>query len=386
MNKDKLKEKVSNTSKVTWTVGIIVVIILILLGIRLHRNGSLTTPKTQSFPEQLTKSQGEHIWFYTDNGKAKDSIIDYIDVTKNGKLTEYQIFDDNITLGKLSKMSNRQIIALAKKQDRKYFDDAPDEIKNAQKEVTYNGLMNDLAGKENKDFRTEIKYGVTNQKNFSTESAVIKDFLEVARLEKNDDTVYPTDDVINELRQRRIDAAIKNAKNAKYLAPKPQRVSIKTTTDDTGNKPVVQTIKYKTIDMFNEDSYDKTYLEAAQSDEKVKAFYNKYNDFLRQLNKQVDDDTWSEKTKNYQLEVEKKFVPSFNAAKSEVLNTFTPAYFEKATKGLVKPYTFETSVELTNPVSQQIYNKRFIGYQIGEGNSYLLTMAQNKDQKAVLNK
>lgn len=38
--------------------------------------------KAQSFPEQLSKNKGTHVWFFTDDGKAKDSTIDYIMVTK----------------------------------------------------------------------------------------------------------------------------------------------------------------------------------------------------------------------------------------------------------------------------------------------------------------
>ncbi|WP_278844657.1 hypothetical protein [Limosilactobacillus vaginalis] len=60
----------------------------------------------------MSKNKGTHVWFFTDDGKAKDSTIDYIMVTKNGKLTVYQIFSDNITWGKVSKMSNAQVIKL----------------------------------------------------------------------------------------------------------------------------------------------------------------------------------------------------------------------------------------------------------------------------------
>lgn len=119
--------------KLYFGVGIIIILLLcVFIGRRMKQNGgSITVPKTVSFAQELKKKQGTRVWFYTDygEGKGKNATVDYIYVISNGKMTQYQLFDDNITLGKLSKMSNSELISLGKKQDRKYFDESINEVK-----------------------------------------------------------------------------------------------------------------------------------------------------------------------------------------------------------------------------------------------------------------
>lgn len=54
-------------------------------------------------------------------GKVKTSDFYYIVVLKNGKARTYRIYDDDTTLGKVSKISNSEAIRYAKQQDKKYF-------------------------------------------------------------------------------------------------------------------------------------------------------------------------------------------------------------------------------------------------------------------------
>ena len=78
----KIKSYLNKGSHKAWTIGVVVILVVLLFGHHIYTNGGLFTPKTQSFPEQLSKNKGTHVWFFTDDGKAKDSIIDYIMVTK----------------------------------------------------------------------------------------------------------------------------------------------------------------------------------------------------------------------------------------------------------------------------------------------------------------
>lgn len=77
-----------------------------------------STAKTVSFVKQA-HAQGTYVWFEV-NGVAKDAVVSGIKVLHNGKMQAYQIFDNNVTLGKLSKMSDAAVIKLAKQQDKKY--------------------------------------------------------------------------------------------------------------------------------------------------------------------------------------------------------------------------------------------------------------------------
>lgn len=52
---------------------------------------------------------------------------------------------------------------------------------------------------------------------------------------------------------------------------------------------------------------------------------------------------------------------------------------------MFKPHTFDDDMDLSSTVHQKIYDSTYIGY--GTGNDmYLLTKAQNDNQRAVFNK
>ena len=108
------------SSKWKWIAGIVVVLLISLFAGRVKRNGgSVTVQKNVSFVKQA-KGSGTHVWFMT-AGKVKISDFYYIVVLKNGKARTYRIYDDDTTLGKVSKMSNGEAIRYAKQQDKKYF-------------------------------------------------------------------------------------------------------------------------------------------------------------------------------------------------------------------------------------------------------------------------
>lgn len=130
------------STKWKWVSGIVVVLLVIFFGVRMkHNGGSIAVPKHVSFVQQA-KDSGTHVW-YMSTGQAKDSNVYYIIILKNGKARTYCTYDDDTTLGKISKMSDSQVIRFARAQDKKYFDVSAKEASIAMNNQHY-GFNNDL--------------------------------------------------------------------------------------------------------------------------------------------------------------------------------------------------------------------------------------------------
>lgn len=348
--------------------------------------GGVVPPRETSFTRQL-KSSGTHIWYLAE-GRSKDSIVDDIYVLHSGKMTQYQIFHDNITLGQLSKLNDNDIIQLAKNQDKQYFEDAPEEIKNCFSQKTYNGLMVDIAGTDNKEFRSVIKGGpaIKTNNGFSNETDIVSVIASDLQEKYQDEETnhfrdYRTDDsrkeplnfaiysyAYNITRKRREEAMLENAKQAKYLSPKAQSVEVTTQTDDSGNKAVSQTIEYQGIDMFDESLYKKN----ANNARKAHPEIIKAANYVTEKEKDGGDTSKG---------IYNKLTP--DQAADKILTIFSNNYYKQATKGLVHPNYVSSSIDIADPMSQQIYDTRYIGYQAGD-DMYFLTKAQTKQQKMSL--
>lgn len=371
-----------NKNKKRYTIiGIVVVAILLVIGIGHHvaQNGGVTAPKTVSL-----KTPGERVWLIAQDGAKKDAIITYVDVVKNGKLIEYNIFDDNLTLGKASKMSNSDLISLAKKQNRKYFDESTDEVKALQNGDNQIGLQNDLMGDD--DLKADFNQGAwlylggsgsdldslhynrlltydqykqeedTPKVNKYTEKGIINsghpqdnsEFNQVAQLDK-------------EIRNKRFDWIIKNMKDVKYLAPKWQTPSFDNTTDDSGNKITSQKITYKATTMFND---------SGTMDQNVS---NLSENQKQKILKVANDIQGSHR--------------DFNTGKfiEDVRSAFDDDYFKVVTKNLLKPHTISSHMVFVDTVHQKIYDSTYIGYTTRNDNAFV-TKAQNDNQRAVFTK
>lgn len=136
---------------------------------------------------------------------------------------------------------------------------------------------------------------------------------------------------------------------------------IKNSTDDTGNNVVSQKVSYKSIDTF----YDSDTI-----DENVTT--------LPQAKKEKIEKFWEQNYNKGKNQSSSQFVENFN-------NAFDSSYYRHVTKGIFGPNTFKDYMTLNNTTSQTIYDSKFIGYQCGDDN-YLLTKAQNDNQKAVFSK
>ncbi|ANU51955.1 zinc ribbon domain-containing protein [Limosilactobacillus reuteri] len=370
-----------------YTIGVVIVlIILILFAGHIHNNGgSIVAPKNVSF----TKMNGTRVWLSTEKGKGKNAIVDYIDITKNGKFIQYQIFDNNITLGKVSKMSNSQLIKLGKEQDKKYFDESINEVRALRDGKGQIGLQNDLMG--DKGLKNDLNEGAAiyytgdddgrigqiispsqyNENNFKfySESDLIDQYYDGAQLIYSPDNsnYCLADDINSKLKECRYNALINNMKGVNYLAPKWQKIKVQNTTDDSGNEVVSQKITYNSIDEFNDaDTIDKNVMKLSQNQrQQIKSLYND--------NKDATTIDGSLPRKEY------------SSALKKAENVFDESYYKTITKDIFKPQTFKDDMTLSNPTSQTIYNQKYVGYQIGDDN-YLLTKAQNNKQKAVFAK
>lgn len=364
-----------------WVGGIIVVLLIVLFVGHVKKTGGITAPKEIAFG----KTSGERIWFNTAGGKGKDAIVDYIYVTKGKKMIQYQIFDDDITLGKVSKMSNGEVIKLAKKQDKKYFDESINEVKALRDGKDQIGLQDDMM--DNNDLKADLNKGAflyfvadgkKGDKRISNVRLVDKNTYDStngdqykAKFTLSELITYGAPASANEseavdglqryARTERLNALIDNMKKVQYLAPKWQTVNIKSTTDDSGNNIVSQKINYKSIDEFNDSgTIDKNVNNLSQSSKKKIAKF------------------WEQNYNNQKSESSSEFVDGFK-------NAFDSSYYHQITKGIFKPQSIDADMSFYAMSSQQIYDSKFIGYY-ENGNAYLLTKAQNNNQKAVFGK
>ncbi len=371
---------------------------------------NLKSSTNVSFESQL-KDGGKHIWLQVNNingqgsGIAKNSIVRTVFSIENNKLRAYQIFDKNITLGELSKMSDSEVLNLAKKQDEKYATTgAIEEIKHRQSgKDGYVGLEN--------DFNSDVILGYVPiyyvDKNVQEDNDIIKE--EVVKILKNEDKnhVYDSSGSISltELKPETYNykinkvtfdetpfgnAVIKEIQNTKYQSPKLQKIQINSITDNSGNKVTQQDFSYTAINMFNAD----------QAQVNLYNYIKKHEqDFLRLLtlakslgySKKDIEQLYAELDANSKdeedIEKDKKYVQSVKQAQAEgekLYNKLIKGKFSIFAKGTYGYNEWQKKVTLVAPMSQEIYKEKYIGYEMYNSGSFLVTRAQNSEQKAVL--
>lgn len=373
---ENLKRKISENINNKGKIYLIIALLILLIGLfRMIHYGSIFVSNKVSISKQLRQHTGVHIWMDTDSGdgKGKDAVIDDIYVIKHGKLIQYQIFDDDFTLGKASKMNNRQLIDYGKKQDRKYFSKSIDEVRAFRDDKKQIGLQNDLFGY--KELKDSLDVGATFDMEASDEGYSKKivpsnngDNENVFHQTENDlidkahDCEGADPDSFIPFRKQRLNALIDNMRSVKYLSPKWQKVSIKYKTDETGNNVIEEKLKYNSIDEFSDaDKLDENVMTKLSNVQRQRIInlYNKCKD----ANDMDDRSSFANKGHD----------------------VFDSEYYHNITKGIFKPNTFKDEMVLHGTTSQRIYNSRFIGYSLGN-DAYLLTKAQSNTQRCVLQK
>ncbi|ALB29849.1 hypothetical protein [Companilactobacillus heilongjiangensis] len=335
---------------------------------------------------------------------------------KNGKTQAFQIFDGNVTLGKLSSMSDSDTIKLAKSQDKKYSTTgAIQEIKNYQKGKPSVGQEADFNKGAQAVADGDISiYYLSGPKKDSGET--------IDRRQDKIINIYPTYDEaedkenpqdgtsaqganLNRLAMQPTKndgeegtdsgfgkAIIKHIENSTYREPKSQDISVKNYTDNSGNKIVNQKIKYTAIDLFNSNkATDNTYKIAKEN--KADTFkllsYASTGDYGGKLSEIDSEAVYGIGNDNDDAD--------FAKYKSEIKQMDSEGYaiyqklfgnsYSEITKGVYGNYEWDKDLAIGDPTSQKIYKSRYIGYTItSDGGSHILTKAQNDKQKAVLAK
>lgn len=327
--------------------------------------GGITAPKKVSFVKQATSNSGTHVWVDAhsiEGSVSKDDIITAIYVLSNGKMTKYNIFDNDVTLGKLSKLNDDQTIKLAKEQDKKYATTgAIAEIKSGLK-------GNGQVGQES-DFDDDVWYiAVGYFKVYAQDDEKAEqNYNKITSPNGNYDIDVPilslTPKPINEDHSYG-KAMIKHIKNTPYQAPKPQKIKVENVTDNSGNKIIGQQISYKGTEMFDKDPAEQNLYHYALKNQK---------DFLRSIK-------LSKKLGNYD--------PSQDEAIAEAESLYAKLFKGQQynlTKNVYGYHSYNASLELRSSfVNQKIYKARYIGYPTYRG--HLITKAQNKTQKVEFSK
>ncbi|RRK10313.1 hypothetical protein D1831_08320, partial [Lactiplantibacillus garii] len=265
--------KYFNKRNQLWIIlGVVAIVVIAFIGMRRQANGgSITVPKRISFVQQA-KSSGTHIWVRTaaeNGGFSKTTKVSEIFVLKNGKMQQYQIFDNNITLGKLSSMSDGDTIKLAQQQDKKYATTgAASEVRSY---LNNKYAENNQIGQED-DFDTDatsVANGlvqVTYKEKLITYPHAIKITKILNNVDtSNNDIVSSSIADLNASKQAQNErwntdafvdnkfgeALITHIKTTKYQEPEQQSITVSNTTDNSGNKIVSQKIGFNSIDLFD---------------------------------------------------------------------------------------------------------------------------------------
>lgn len=377
-----------------WAAGIIIILLVIFFGVRIKDNGgSISTPKHVSFVQQANGS-GTHVWYMT-TGQAKDSSVYYIIVLKNGKARTYRVYDDDTTLGKVSKMNDSQAIRYAKIQDKKYFDASSKEaslvvndehagFNNDFEESYINMPKLSLLKKDDKVMGLAIPIQdesgmsyVTFNANGKMTSGIkgVKQLPEDVSMTESISFPDSTDkDNSNKAITKKIyNGVAEHAKNTNYQAPEAMKVKASSKTDDSGNNIISQTATIQYTSSVDGSGVTDNFLKLAQGNPAMIAR-------IYQLDKADYEAENSEDPSTSKVD---SAVATFNTGVDKM---FTKKFCYDLTKGVFSNDQEEYTMNLKETTGFDIYDAHFIGYYRGTHNGYLVTKAQNDKQDAVFAK
>lgn len=390
------------------------VIILFLGGCASQSNEFVTEKNSKqiasnkvSFVNQA-KSSATHVWVQTrGDSVSKDSIVSTIYVLKNRKLQTYQIFDNNITLGKLSSMSDSATIELAKKQDEKYATNG------AIKEInSYLKQKDGQIGQESDfddDTETIASGGLNIYYTFQKDDAnkyqqqTVKNIYrtsdEAQKVAENEGLSDGSIDLLslsdNALKKnQKVDtnfgrAIIKHIENTKYQSPMTQTLKVKNTTDNSGNKIVSQTVTYTAIDMFDSKQAEinlYNYVMEHKADFiKLLTVASSYGYGMRSEDISGDMVFGSDGWNPSELSAYRSQLTQFSAEGNDLYDQLLKDKYSELTKGVYGYHKWSKTMTISDSISQKIYKARYMGYTTNR-NSYLLTKSQNKRQQLMMGK
>lgn len=421
-----LWKQLLNHKKIVF--GAICVIALVFIGAavkKTHSSDRISTglftsvPKKVSYAKQA-KDGRTHVWMVA-NGDAKDSSVFYVIKLANGKETTYRILDDDSTLGKLSKMSDSQLLSFAEKQDKKFFE-AGSKIISSGSQVGYNANYSSLEDTDTEGTNTlnfsfigeitdsdnpSVAFAIPKNNDIGNDNPTYGDNTSYIlfdttgkQLSSNEGNNYRTaasyyltdlyDGNNNNdsdskghvyLAQKLKSALLKQFNETKYVAPKAAKVKITTNTDDSGKYITSQTATINYINNYDSDKYA-TLLSVFQSNPSFKATYiNAFNKLVKATKK-----FGSDSSSNDPFITNGIVVPI--AANKVSINLFneltTPSIMEQFVKNTIGSFNQHYNMNLEYTTDFDIYNSTFVGYQYQDNNDtmYFVTKAQSSKQTA----
>lgn len=366
---------------------------------------SKNTNKKVSFVKEA-KGQGTYVWLQVDDVAVnKDSVVNTIDTLTNGKLRSYQIFDNNITLGKVSKMSDAATIKLAKAQDKKYATTGAesevhswlkseaqgnDDYAQVGQEQDFDDHAQDAAAGLSPVYFTDTDKKVSLYGLVNPVSQVDKFYPKYLQDNPHTDDISLSDLAIDDVKggSNNSDlnygkAILASIKKTPYQAPKAQTIKVENITDASGNKLVEQNVTFKHIDLFADSGVvSKNFYELTKTNPdkfkelvELKGVEEDWN--IAKADAEEDDDSEANPA---------QYLTAVNAKKT-LYNALIKPNYSTLVKGVYGYHQWDGTINLSKTISQQIYKERYIGYQGGSGVvTNLITKAQTKDQKAVFAK
>lgn len=377
---------------------------------------SITAPKNVSFAKQ-SHDGGNHVWIETGSRNGvidKEDLVRTIYVMKDNHTKAYQVFDNNITLGKLSSMNDRDTIKLAQEQDKKYVSTgAIQEIKNYLNDKDQVGQEDDFNDGAKNVVDGSFILSFTSPETISGEDGDYMEYKQIYNIFPTikatsnsvdsldeEDNYNPT--IVNETTFKILEESVKtdyihdkklgnalinHIKNAKYQEPSNQTLKIKNTTDNSGNKITYQSFEYTAIALFkNSDhkAHDTLYkISSKNKNDVLKLIKLSTGYYSHQSLKELKNTANTDPKFAQQL-------PEVMHRRSERNNLFNKVYGDKyseLTNNIYGYYPWKKKMILYSPTSQKIYKSKYIGYKLYSAQGgCILTKAQNDKQKAVLSK
>ncbi len=372
---DKLKNL---TSKQKWTIGIIVVLLILFVGVKMVKNGgSLAAPKTVSFSKD---NKGTRIWLSAD-GQAKDSKVTRVIKLNGDKATEYNIADANYTLGKFSDMTDSQILNFAKKQDKK-------EYYNLAKNVELPSLPGfDFMTGDHDDEHFEVDDGDNKVLWFNKEGQVTKEFHQKVYGDPDINFSYSGIRNYDYLRDKWADknekiirAALKRTLSSQsYKGQRTAEIYTETHTDSSGNNVVSQFLSVPTSSWYDDTVWQKNFFDICKKDPSlVKRFYD-YDKVVANINNQYMGHLQESETKLRDKKLQEahdKFIEPIISSKK---------FQDQLNKGFFTIGDSWDKYNLNSTTSFDVFKARYIGYTWTYDNAsgVLVTKAQNDKQQAV---
>ncbi|QGG61342.1 hypothetical protein [Loigolactobacillus bifermentans] len=217
--------------KSVLTVGVMVVVSLGLAGCQ---SGANQVKQKDIHIVQDAQSSHARIWYmvYAEDGGqsvAKDSAITAVWVTKANKVTVYNT-DGYLTMTDLDKKSDKQIIDMAKKDDKKNYSDDVARGKQESEELTKQ------LKEEYKESKAEVASDKKDLKSLSKSDYSYSDTKKDLKEKQSDVKYYPA--LIKQFKKI-------SQKTVAYQQPKAGKLSAEIKTDSSGNSTTAEQFHYK---------------------------------------------------------------------------------------------------------------------------------------------